>query len=131
MAVLLLNVDSVDLSAGTVNMDLLLYTRDESERPYFNDTLRLGNTYRLARIDSTPQYYRIQATFAFRPQTRDYPRDNQALRECSWRLLCLFIELCINVAMSHRGRGRVRTLRRDRTDLPRAGQCVVSARPRV
>jgi hypothetical protein len=58
--VFLLNVDSVDLSAGTVNMDLLLYTRDESNKPYFNDTLRLGNTYRLSRIDAMPNYYRLK-----------------------------------------------------------------------
>ncbi len=81
MAVFLLNVDSVDLSAGTVNMDLLLYTRDENNKPYFNDTLRLGNTYRLSRIDPMPKYYRVQATFAFKPQTQQYPRDKQALRE--------------------------------------------------
>jgi hypothetical protein len=61
-------------------MDLLLYTRDESNKPYFNDTLRLGNTYRLSRIDAMPNYYRIQATFSFRPQTQEYPRDKQSLQ---------------------------------------------------
>ena len=81
VAVFLLNVDSVDLSAGTVNMDLLLYTRDENNKPYFNDTLRLGNTYRLSRADALRNYYRIQATFTFRPATQEYPADKQRLRE--------------------------------------------------
>jgi hypothetical protein len=61
-------------------MDLLVYTRDEENKPYFNDTLRLGNTYRFSRIDAFANYYRVQATFLFRAQTTRYPADKQELR---------------------------------------------------
>ena len=81
VAIELINLDTIDLNAGTANIDVLAYFRNSDGTPWFNDILRLGNTNRLSKITTQSNAYRIQATVVFAPKTTSYPVDQQAIRK--------------------------------------------------